>query len=274
MKLSIITLTYNNLEYTKQFIESLFKHTKDFELIIVDNGSTDGTVEYLQSLKNIKTIFNTENLGFSRGNNQGIKIAEGEYIGFLNNDILLSPNWFEECEKAFKKEKVAFISPTHINPHFHRTNSQNYLKYFKKNKPITQYTKTFDECQFSCVLTRKDILEQIGGFDENFTPAFFEDNDLKYRAIEAGYDCFVSNTVCFYHYGSVTSAKLNHRFEENRQYYYNKHRFADYLSIYAHENQAHRFKVRYFENFPFNYIYKLHLFKEKLIRNLKRIYRF
>ena len=88
MKLSVITLTLNKLEYTKKFIKSLQKYTKDFELIIVDNGSTDGTVEYLESLDFIKLIKNSENKGFSAGNNQGIAIAEGEYIGFLNNDIL------------------------------------------------------------------------------------------------------------------------------------------------------------------------------------------
>ena len=71
MKLSIITLTYNKLKYTKKYVESLFKYTKDFELIIVDNGSTDGTREYLQSLNNVKLIFNDENIGFSKGNNQG-----------------------------------------------------------------------------------------------------------------------------------------------------------------------------------------------------------
>ena len=99
MKLSIITLTYNKLEYTKKFVTSLYKYTKDFELIIVDNGSSDGTVEYLKSL-GVKLILNEENHGFSRGNNQGLELAEGEYIGFLNNDILLYPNWFEECEKV------------------------------------------------------------------------------------------------------------------------------------------------------------------------------
>ena len=64
MKLSVITLTYNKLEYTKKFIESLYKYTKDFELIIVDNGSTDGTVEYLKSLKDVKLILNNENKGY------------------------------------------------------------------------------------------------------------------------------------------------------------------------------------------------------------------
>ena len=218
MKLSIITLTYNKLEYTKQFIESLYRYTKDFELIIVDNGSTDGTVDFIKSLDkdNIKLIVNSKNLGFPKGNNQGLEIAEGEYIGFLNNDILLSPNWFEECEKVFLKEKVGFISPRHINPNFHKVNCNNYIKYFKKKFIFkTLYDKSFDECQFSCVITKNDVISNIGNFDETFTPAFFEDNDLKYRAIENGYDCFVSNLVCFFHYGSVTSRNLNYNYRKN-----------------------------------------------------------
>ena len=272
MKLSIITLTYNNLSYTKKFIESLYKYTNDFELILVDNGSTDGTVEYIKSLANVKTIFNSENLGFSKGNNQGIKIAEGEYIGFLNNDILLYPNWFEECKKVFEKENAAFVSPRHIRKHFNNTNENSYLKYFKtKFSYADDYEKSFEECQFSCVITKREILDNIGVFDEAYTPAFFEDNDFKYRAIEAGYDCFVSNKVCFFHFGSVTSANFNQRFENNRKYYYQKHRFAEYLSLYAEENQLHRFRNIYFEQFPLNIIYTCHLFLQKVKRNLIRI---
>ena len=131
MKLSIITLTYNKLKYTKKYIESLYKYTRDFELIIVDNGSTDGTREYLQSLDGVKLIFNEENVGFSKGNNQGLELAEGEYIGFLNNDILLFPDWFEECEKVFQQENAGFVGPRHINPHFDNTNEKTYIKYFK-----------------------------------------------------------------------------------------------------------------------------------------------
>ena len=142
MKLSIITLTLNKLEYTKKFIKSLFEYTKDFELIIVDNGSTDGTVEYLESLDNIKLVKNGENKGFSAGNNQGIAIAEGEYIGFLNNDILLYPNWFEECEKVFNKENAAFVSPRHVNPHYDITDENNYIKYFKNFHYKQDYEKT------------------------------------------------------------------------------------------------------------------------------------
>lgn len=271
MKLSVITLTYNKLEYTKKFIESLFKYTKDFELIVVDNGSTDGTREYLKSLPDIKLILNEENLGFSKGNNQGIEIATGEYIGFLNNDILLYPNWFEKVEEVFQKENAAFVSPRHINPHYDLTDENHYIQYFKHNFNYSKkYEKNFDECVFSCVITKKSVIDSIGKFDENYTQAFFEDNDFKYRAIEAGYGVYVSNEVCFFHFGSVTSKNLNQNLENNRQYYYSKYPFAEYLSASGAEKYQLQRMTRQFKNFPLNKIYELYLLGIKIKNRIRK----
>ena len=271
MKLSVITLTLNKLEYTKNFIESLKKYTKDFELIIVDNGSTDGTVEYIKSMPDIKLIQNTENKGFSAGNNQGIEIAQGEYIGFLNNDILLYPNWFEACKRVFENEKAGFVSPRHINPHYDNTNPKKYIKYFQGFHYDKPYEKSFDECVFSCVITKREVLDKIGVFDENFFPAFFEDNDLKYRAIEAGYGIYVTNEAGFFHFGSVTSVKHSANMEKNRAYYYSKHPLAEYLSISGAEKFQLQRMSKQFKVFPLNKIYAIHLLFIKLINRMKKI---
>ena len=271
MKLSVITLTLNKLEYTKNFIESLKKYTKDFELIIVDNGSTDGTVEYIKSMPDIKLIQNAENNGFSKGNNQGIEIAQGEYIGFLNNDILLYPNWFEACKRVFENEKAGFVSPRHINPHYDNTNPKKYIKYFQGFHYDKPYEKSFDECVFSCVITKREVLDKIGVFDENFSPAFFEDNDLKYRAIEAGYGIYVTNEAGFFHFGSVTSVKHSANMEKNRAYYYSKHPLAEYLSISGAEKFQLQRMAKQFEVFPLNKIYAVHLLFIKLINRIKKI---
>ena len=271
MKLSVITLTLNKLEYTKNFIESLKKYTKDFELIIVDNGSTDGTVEYIKSMPDIKLIQNAENNGFSKGNNQGIEIAAGEYIGFLNNDILLYPNWFEACKRVFENEKAGFVSPRHINPHYDNTNPKKYIKYFQGFHYDKPYEKSFDECVFSCVITNREVLNKIGVFDENFFPAFFEDNDLKYRAIEAGYGIYVTNEAGFFHFGSVTSVKHSANMEKNRAYYYSKHPLAEYLSISGAEKFQLQRMAKQFKVFPLNKIYAVHLLFIKLINRMKKI---
>ena len=274
MKLSIITLTYNHLDFTKQYIESLYKYTSDFELIVVDNGSTDGTVEYLKSLDkdNLKLVFNKENLGFSKGNNQGIEISESEYIGFLNNDILLSPNWFIECEKVFERENAAFVSPRQVNPHFENINSENYLKEYKNNSS-NSYEKSFDNCEFACVITKKDILSKIGGFDEKFSPAFFEDNDLKIRALDAGYDIFVVNTVPFFHYGSVTSKKLDRKLDDNKQYLFSKHRLAEYFYNSSQERDTLTKRLTVYELSWVKYFYFIYRLFERCYNRVKNTFK-
>lgn len=274
MKLSIITLTYNHLDYTKQYIERLYRYTSDFELIIVDNGSTDGTVEYLKSLNkdNLKFIFNSENLGFSKGNNQGIEISDGEYIGFLNNDILLYPNWFEECEKVFEKENAAFVSPRQVNPHFDNVNPENYLKNSKKDYD-QPYEKSFDCCEFACVITKKEVIDNLGKFDESFTPAFFEDNDLKIRALEAGYEIFVVNTVPFFHYGSVTSKKLDEKLDKNKQHLFSKHRLAEYFYNSSRDRDMLRKKLSVYEKSWVKYFYFIYRLFERCYNRIKNTFK-
>ena len=272
MKLSIITLTHNKLSYTKKFVESLFLYTDDFELIIVDNASTDGTREFISKIPNVKLILNEDNLGYSKGNNQGLSIAEGEYIAFFNNDILLYPNWFENVEKVFQQENVGFISPRHINPHYDNTNERHYIKFFRKNFSYKKdYEKNFDECVFSCVVTKRSVIDNIGDFDENFTPAFFEDNDLKYRAIEAGYGVYVANNVCFFHFGSITSANNDYNLKKNREYYFSKYPFAEYLTASAEERDIYKFIAYDMKKFPLNYIYTVILIWKKIKRRIKRL---
>ena len=102
-KVSLITLCYNQLENaTKPLLKSLYEYTNPelFELIIVDNASSDGTKEFLDEYKetknNVTVIHNDENFGYAKGNNIGLKVAKGDYIFLLNNDLLFTPNWLEK----------------------------------------------------------------------------------------------------------------------------------------------------------------------------------
>ena len=117
-KVSLITLCYNQLENaTIPMLESLYKFTKSdlFELIIINNASSDGTKEYLDNFvkekENITVIHNEQNFGFSKGMNQGLKIAKGDFIFLLNNDLLFSPNWLEKFVEILENNKdIGLIS--------------------------------------------------------------------------------------------------------------------------------------------------------------------
>jgi len=114
---SIIMLTWNALEYTQKCIRSIQDYTHyPYEVVFVDNGSSDGTVEYLRKIvkehPNYKLIDNQENKGFAAGNNQGVKLASGKYIMLLNNDVLVSEGWLENLVESLERdEKIGMVGP-------------------------------------------------------------------------------------------------------------------------------------------------------------------
>ena len=105
-KASIVILTHNNLEYTRQCLESIFAKTEysEYEIVIVDNASDDDTPEYLEEIKsekdNIQIIHNKQNVGFAKGNNQGVKASKGEYLVFLNNDTVTGLSFLSCATKS------------------------------------------------------------------------------------------------------------------------------------------------------------------------------
>lgn len=238
--ISIVTLTYNKLEEgTKPFLNSLYKNTFNdmkYELIIVDNGSTDGTVEFLKTFekenKNVKVIYNSDNKGFACGCNQGIRIASGDYIALLNNDILLSKNWIAPLLQVFKKEVNAGLVSSNAVQKF-ECRETAFLEYIKclKAKQKSDYKKVIKP-DFSCVLCKKSDIIKVGLFDEKFYPAYFEDDDLCWRFIFAGYTNYISNESYIYHKGSLTGNSLNNLndiFEKNKQYFFQKYQDRYYI---------------------------------------------
>ena len=240
MKTAIITLTYNKLEQaTKPYLESLYQHTneEDFDLYLVDNASADGTKEYIKEFQkkhnNITIIENKTNLGYSKGNNIAIVKAlkkDYDYIALLNNDILLTPNWLSDTIEAFKlDEQLGMLSPRNnekckLKP----TNYLNgYRKYLSKFKEPLRYVVT---PFFSCVIIKKQVLEQIGIFDESYSPAFWEDNDLSFRAMYKGYSLAYCNSTFIFHNHSTTSSSVDRSIpQRNKEYFFKKHPLGKYV---------------------------------------------
>ena len=220
---SIAIIAYNNSSVIKKCINSIFNVTKniDFEIIVVDNGSSDNTVEIIENdFKNIKLIQNNKNIGFGAAHNIAIKLGRGKYHLVLNPDIFFTENSVEKLVNFMEKNPdIGLVSPKIIFPDgtiqylckrlpclfdlgIRRFTPEFIQKLFKKRIDYfemrdTGYDKTMDVPYLSgsFMLFRKNALEKVRGFDENYF-MYFEDTDITRRIGE------ISRTV-FYPYTSV-----------------------------------------------------------------------
>lgn len=221
---SIVILTRNNLEYTQKCLESIRKYTPEpHEIIVVDNGSTDGTVEHLESQPDVKLIKNGFNLGFALGNNRGLLEARGNYVVFLNNDVVVTEGWLRKL-----------IACTESDPHVGIVGPRsNYVAGYQlvKNVPYGEDMEAMQEFAKSwgkknlgnweevlrvigfCMLVKREVIEKIGGFDPQFGLGNFEDDDFCIRAQIAGFRIKIAHDVFVHHFGSKTfqSERIDYR---------------------------------------------------------------
>ncbi len=246
---SIIMLTFNALEYTKKCINSVLEHTHlPYELILVDNGSQDGTVEYLNALKeqyeHIKVIFNKKNKGFAYGNNQGARRAKGKYLLFLNNDVLVADGWLNDLASVLiDNPYVGMVGPiTNSISGRQRVENVPYqdehgfyafaakVRELNKNK-ITPRRRIAG----FCMLMRRDLFEKLGGFDTRFGTGNFEDDDLCVRVRQKGWAIMVHEGVFIHHYGSQTfkanKIKYEANMREKAKLFFKKHPNVDYEEL-------------------------------------------
>jgi GT2 family glycosyltransferase/glycosyltransferase involved in cell wall biosynthesis len=229
-KASIIIPVFNQLPYTKLCLEKIFQYTPShlYELIIVDNGSTDGTDRYLASLPNLNVIHNRENVGVGKAWNQGIRAAKASYVAVINNDTVVSHHWLENLIAGFTVNKKLGV----ICPHF--TTQQiapdfDSKAYQYSQKPLSisyeRLPNAFHLLVGFFFLAKKEIFEKIGMFDEQFEICLYEDADFQQRILKAGYKIGIINNVLIHHFGQRTVYTLPnwYKFEvENRKRYIKK----------------------------------------------------
>ncbi|RDE36279.1 glycosyltransferase [Parageobacillus thermoglucosidasius] len=217
MKTSIIILTHNQLDYTKQCIESITKYTREgsYEIVIVDNHSTDGTVEWLKQQNNIKVIFNKENLGFPKGCNQGIEIATGENILLLNNDTIVTKNWLDNLLTClYSSDDIGAVGPVTNSAAYYSTIPVSYtsideMHQFAASYNVSDSNKWEERLKLIgfCMLIKREAIDKVGLLDERFTPGNFEDDDYSVRLRKAGYRLILCKDTFIHHYGSVSWKK-------------------------------------------------------------------
>ena len=241
IEVSIIALSYNQLGYTKEFIQSVIELTAvPFELIIIDNNSDPETVEYLKGInksnRHIRVIFNQNNIGFPKGINQAIKEANGKYLLIANNDIVLTKGWLDRMiEVAESDPTIGLVGPisnsvsgVQIDKDAKYSNIEKMHEYAAniKEKNSGQIFQ-FPRIAFICTLIKREVIDKIGGLDERFSPGNFEDDDFCLRAQLAGYKTVIAKDVFIHHYGSKSFTaegmeKYKTRLEINQKIFINK----------------------------------------------------
>ena len=226
MMLSIIILNYNHKNLLKNCLKSLKEADLELlhEIIITDNNSNDGSQEFLSQLKisagggsafggknpDLKIILNNRNLGYAQANNQAIKIAKGKYVLILNPDVIVLPGSIEKLVECLKKnEKAGMVGPQLLNPDKTVQNScYNFPKLITPavrrtflgklpgfKKELSRYLMLdFDHKQVkevdwligACLMIKKEVLKEVGYFDERYF-LYFEDVDLAKKIWQAGY---------------------------------------------------------------------------------------
>lgn len=239
---SIIIVSHNGLrETTAPCLESIFKYGAgcDFEVIVVDNKSSDDTPAYLNNMMKdeprLKCIFNKSNRGFAGGNNDGLRIASGSYLILLNSDCIVTKDWIEGLTALLTHDPViGLVGPvsnsvgneqriftTSITPELIIEEGQTWVSNSLGGRFETEMLGFF------CVALRRDVLDHVGFLDESFGLGFYEDDDYCMRVRHAGYKLICAEEVFVYHRGGGSFSLMGNGtrkiMKENRRKLKTKH---------------------------------------------------
>lgn len=224
-EVSVIIPNYNGIAYLDGVLASLERQTcRDFETILVDNGSADGSVAFVTgNYPWVHIVELPENFGFSRAVNEGIYASRTPYVLLLNNDTEVEPDFVEEMLRCIRRHENAFSCSARMVRFYQRDRIDDAGNYYcalgwafarGKGKDIHCFEKEqkiFTSCAGAAIY-RKKIFEKIGYFDEEHF-AYLEDIDVGYRARIQGYENWFAPKAVVYHMGSGTSGSRYNQFK-------------------------------------------------------------
>jgi len=200
-EVSVIVPVFNNWEHTNNCLTAIHMQTQgiSIQVIVADDASTDETRYIKKYFTNLTVVVNKENLGFVGNCNCAAKAAKGKYLVFLNNDTVVQPDWLKYLLAIVKQdEKVGLVGPMLMYPDgrlqeaggiiWKNADGWNYgCQDYHPEHPEYNYVKETDYISGACILVKKSLWDQLGGFDECFTPAYYEDTDLAFSIRKLGY---------------------------------------------------------------------------------------
>jgi glycogen(starch) synthase len=245
LPVSIAVVAYNNLDLTRECIDSVLANTKPpYELVLVNNGSSDGTREYFSALRDqlggpvpVQVLENPENKGYVLAANQAIRAARGSSVVLLNNDATVRPDWLPALLTASRVGgSVGIVTAKVLNLDgtvqsaggiLHRLDGGFTIPFQGEDRlaPCVTERRDVENAGGPCMLLTRELLLSVGVFDEAYSPAYFEDSDLCMRARAAGLRLVYEPRAEVFHHGKATAqavareGKLGlwERFEENKK---------------------------------------------------------
>jgi GT2 family glycosyltransferase len=227
---SIVILSYNSREDLEECIPSLMSQTyQDFEIIVVDNASTDGSEEFIRTnYPMIKVVQTGKNLGYPAGNNAGFEVAEGEYIAVVNPDTVADPQWLAELIKPLERDHTIAATTSKILIYYQKdrintcanTSHLTGLTFCRGlNKSVDEFNNfqavgAVSGCSFAI---RRDVLKYINGFDPDFF-LYMEDADLSWRIRFAGGKILYVPESIIYHKFNLSIAPWKEFYLERNRY--------------------------------------------------------
>lgn len=235
---SVVVVTYENLVFTRLCLESILAagEETDFELVVVDNGSSDGTPEYLDELARadtrVRLHLGAVNAGFPAAVNRGLAIASGQLIVLLNNDTIVAPGWLTGLARHLDDPRLGLLGAVSNRAATAAQIETSYDTYGGFLELATARARThagartpLTSLTLFCAAMRREVYELVGGLDERFGLGMFEDDDYVMRVRRAGREIACAEDVFVHHFGQAAigwlarSGAYGALFAENRRRY-------------------------------------------------------
>jgi GT2 family glycosyltransferase len=248
---SVVVLTHDNLAFSRMCLASVLENTEypNYELIVVDNASSDGTVEELErlsgSISNFKVILNDHNAGFGPGNNQGLAAATGEILVLLNNDTVVPRGWLTRLARHLDDASIGLIGPATNRSCNEAQMNIPYQTYGEFQAVARSQGERYERERLPirmpmmfCVAFRRDSYERIGPLDERYEVGMFEDEDYALRAKAAGLQVAWTPEVYVHHAYHASIGKLLPNGDYMRLVKLNQGRFEEKWGICWERHRA------------------------------------
>jgi len=237
---SVVVVTYGGLPFTRLCLETVLAHggEADFELIVVDNGSSDGTPEYLTRLSRedarVRVLLNGRNAGFAVACNQGLSLAQGDHLVLLNNDTMVPPGWLAKLTAHLRNPEVGLVGPVtnrigneaEIETDYRTWGAYLEFAARRAEKHAGDWIELRSPAMF-CLAMRRQTYLHLGGLDERYEVGLLEDDDYADRARAAGHELRCIEDLVVHHFGEASFGRLVGDGEYHRILRANQQRYAE-----------------------------------------------